>query len=84
VHGGSPVVEADDVLRQVLEGLSEANAELGTNYQVAAIRFVTDDTPSSSTYRFLAKSIVERVASQDVYRLGRSSRTPRRRGDKVE
>jgi hypothetical protein len=34
---------------------------------VAAIRFITDDTPSSSTYRFLAKSIVERMVRQGAW-----------------
>ena len=67
VGGGSPKIEANEVLRQVLEGLSNANAELGTDYQVAAIRFVSDDSPSASTYRFLAKSIVERVARRDAW-----------------
>ena len=53
------VVDPDDVQRQVLEGVSQANAQLGTNFQVAAIRFITTDTPSSSIYGALAKVIVE-------------------------
>jgi hypothetical protein len=67
VGGGSPIIEADDVLKQVLDGLSDANTKLGTDYRVAAIRFITDDTPSSSAYRFLAKSIVERMVRQGAW-----------------
>ncbi len=64
VSNGAPIIEADDVQGQVLEGVSEANAQLGTDYQVAAIRFITTDTPSSSTYRSLAKSLVEQLAQE--------------------
>ncbi|MCA6113832.1 hypothetical protein J6524_02660 [Bradyrhizobium sp. WSM 1738] len=51
VSNEAPVIDADDVQKQVLEGVSEANAQLGTDYRVAAIRFVTTDTPSSTIYR---------------------------------
>jgi hypothetical protein len=67
VSNGTPTIEADDVQRQVLEGVCEANAQLGTGYQVTAIRFVTTDTPSSSTYRSLAKSLVERLAEEGTF-----------------
>jgi hypothetical protein len=54
-----PVIAADDVQRQVLAGVAEANLRLGTSYNVAAIRFVATDTPSPKIYNFLAKAIVE-------------------------
>lgn len=61
ISNEAPMIEADDVQSQVLDGVAEANTELGTNYQVAAIRFVTTDTPSSDIYRSLAKVIVEQA-----------------------
>lgn len=63
----APVIDADDVLRQVLEGVTEANAQLGRDYQVTAIRFVTTDTPSSTIYRSLAKVIVEQSAKEGMF-----------------
>lgn len=63
----APVIDAEDVQRQVLEGVTEANAQLGTDYQVKAIRFVRTDTPSSSIYRSLAKVIVEQVAHKGEF-----------------
>jgi hypothetical protein len=50
-----------------LEGVTEANAQLGTDYQVVAIRFVTTDTPSSNIYRSLAKVIVEQLAQEGTF-----------------
>lgn len=65
VSDEKPVINADDVQRQVLEGVSEANALLGTDYQVTAIRFVTTDTPSPNIYRSLAKVVVEQLAQEN-------------------
>lgn len=62
----APVSDADDVRRQVLEGATEANAQLGTD-QVTAIRFVTTDTPSSTIYRSLVKVIVELSAKEGMF-----------------
>ena len=67
VSNEAPVIEADDVKSQVLDGVAEANAYLGTAYSVAAIRFVTTDTPSLSIYRSLAKVIVEQVTQEDTF-----------------
>src|SRR5258708_8366146 len=47
VSNGAPIIEADDVQRQVLEGVSAANAQLGTHYQLTATPFSTTTTPSS-------------------------------------
>ena len=67
VSNKAPVIDADEVQRQVLEGVSQANAQLGTNYQIEAIRFVTTDTPSPTIYRFLAKAIVEQIAQGGAF-----------------
>jgi len=66
VSNEAPEIEADDVQRQVLDGVKEANAQLGTRYHVAAIRFVTTDTPSPGVYRSLAKTIVEQLVRQST------------------
>jgi hypothetical protein len=67
VGTGAEEIEADDVQRQVLEGLYEANAQLGTAYHIAAIRFVTTDTPSLSIYRSLTRSLIEWLARENAF-----------------
>lgn len=64
MSGEASVIEGDDVQKQVLEGVHEANAQFGTNYKVTAIRFVATDTPSSGVYRTMAKAIVEYIAQE--------------------
>lgn len=49
------------VKNQVLSGVAEANKELGTNYKVARIQFVSSDTPSDSIYIELSKQIIKRL-----------------------
>jgi hypothetical protein len=81
VGEGATSLDAKDVQRQVVEGVTEANADLGTNFHVAAIRFVTTDTPSSSIYRSLAKVIVEQLKQEGALAAasprGRSARAKR-------
>lgn len=67
ISNESPTIDGDDVRRQVLEGVAEANAQLGASYEVAAIRFVATDTPSPDIYRFLAKVLVEEVAQEGTF-----------------
>lgn len=62
ISNEAPTIDDDDVQRQVLEGVAEANAHLGTSHEIAAIRFVTTDTPSPDVYCSLAKTIVEQMA----------------------
>ena len=64
VDDGEATNIADTIKQQVIEGVAEANAEAGTDYKVAAIRYVVTDTPSSSIYRSLAKSLVEQLVHQ--------------------
>lgn len=66
VSNEPPAIEADDVQRQVLAGIAEANLRLGTSYNVAAIRFVATDTPSPKIYNFLAKAIVEHAKASST------------------
>lgn len=55
-------LESGDVLMSVLDGVAEANANLETALVVHQVEFVTSDSPPVTIYRFLARSIVERVA----------------------
>jgi hypothetical protein len=67
VSNEAPVIDAEDVERQVLEGVAEASALLGEHHHVKAIRFVTTDTPSSNIYFSLAKAIVEQLAPEGAF-----------------
>lgn len=67
VSNEAPLIDADDVQKQVLAGVADANAQLGTQYGVAALRFVTTDTPSPIIYRSLAKVIVEQLAQGGTF-----------------
>ncbi|WEJ99464.1 MAG: hypothetical protein P0Y59_21535 [Candidatus Sphingomonas phytovorans] len=67
ISNEAPLIEAEDVRTQVLDGILDANAQLGTDYHVAAIRFVTTDTPSPNIYRSLAKIIIEQLAQENTF-----------------
>jgi hypothetical protein len=45
----------------VLEGVNDANDELGTNYHLKHIQFVASDSFPAEIYRTLAKRIVHRM-----------------------
>jgi hypothetical protein len=62
--GLPPRLLGRDIQRQVGEGVAEANDALGTDYRVALIRFVQDDSPSPSLYREMARRIVYEVHSR--------------------
>jgi hypothetical protein len=59
VGGGKhvPLNEAQVILH-VLDGVTEANQQLGTNYAVSHIRYVEDDTPPEAAYGLMALRIV--------------------------
>ena len=59
ISNEAATIDGDDVQLQILEGVAEANTQLGTSYVATAIRFVTTDTASPDVYRFLARTIVE-------------------------
>jgi hypothetical protein len=67
VDDGEATIVAHVVQQQVLEGVAEANAEFGTDYHVAAIRYVVNDTPSSSVYRLLARSLIRHLTQQGAF-----------------
>jgi hypothetical protein len=55
-------LSAEDVQREVLQGVRDANAKFNTSYSVSQIQFVVNDTPPVAVYEFLAYSIVQRLA----------------------
>ena len=67
VGDGEAKIVAEVVQQQVLEGVAEANAEFGTDYHVAAIRYVVTDTPSSSVYRMMAISLIRQLTRQGAF-----------------
>ena len=67
VDDGEATIVTDVVQQQVLQGVAEANAEFGTDYHVAAIRYVVNDTPSSSVYRLLARSLIRHLTQQGAF-----------------
>jgi hypothetical protein len=64
---------SDDVRREVIKGVSEANALFGTSYRVGRIRYLPTDSPPVEVYGFLAKSIVERLAQNQGFTVAKSS-----------
>ena len=56
---GTP--DANKVLINVVEGLSAANAEFGTNYRVTEIRFVEDDSPNEAVYAYSIRKLIEHI-----------------------
>ena len=66
---GGPVrsLAREDVKRNVLLGISEANDQFGTAYVVKRIEFVPHDSPPVEIYRLLAKSIIERIVRGEPF-----------------
>jgi hypothetical protein len=50
-----------EVQKWVLEGLRQANEELGADYRLRRIMFVVSDSPPAEVYRELAKRIAFRL-----------------------
>lgn len=65
-RGEGGALDSEQVVRQVLDGVSEVNAQLNTAYSVRAVRYVTSDTASKEVYRLLAKVLIEHVHRSDT------------------
>ena len=55
-------MDAQKIIRAVLEGVAEANAACGTDFAVSRVQWVADDTPPETTYSYLARKLVEHLA----------------------
>lgn len=57
-------LDASAIRSAVLEGVAEGNQRFRTNYRVARIQYVENDSPPETTYRYLALKLIEHLASQ--------------------
>ncbi len=58
------LLASEEVKKWTLEGIQEANEELGTNYRLRRITFVASDSLPAEIYRSLAKRIALRLHAQ--------------------
>lgn len=57
-----PLVESE-LIRSVIEGVSEANGRFGRNHCVTHVRYVKNDIGPETVYGFLALKIIEHIES---------------------
>jgi hypothetical protein len=58
-----PPIDERALAIAVSHGVEQANKALGTSYRLKVIQYVPTDTPDLETYSYLARMIVERLAS---------------------
>jgi hypothetical protein len=63
-------LSSEDVKRNVLLGVAEANLQFGTNYSAKRIEFTPDDSPPVEIYQTLAKSIIRRLIGSEPFTNG--------------
>lgn len=58
---GTPprTLEESQLLAAVQRGITEANQQRGTHFQVATVQYVVTDTPKIAVYTLLARTIAE-------------------------
>ncbi len=66
-------LDEDQLIKNVLDGVAEANQQLGTTYAVSHIRYVENDTPPEVVYAFMAMRIVERLHNGGEFAQGAST-----------
>jgi hypothetical protein len=54
----STLLDENKVVSAVMEGLRQANAELGTSYWISHIRFVANDSKPEKTYSLLTQALL--------------------------
>lgn len=70
VSGGAAEAEVeafdlrDRLCREVVDGVAEANRDLGTRYRVIRIRYCAADPPIPGVYSRLARALVEHVVQE--------------------
>jgi len=68
----APLTE-DQVIKHVLDGVAEANQQLGAAYAVSHIRYIENDTPPEVVYGFMAMRIVEHLHNGGEFTQGASA-----------
>ncbi len=62
-------IHESNVQEQVLSGINEINDELGTDYKVKRIQFISSDTPSKNIYKELSKELVRQIERKGEFKL---------------
>ena len=66
-------LEIEEVRKQVLAGVSEANIALDKNYRVERIQFLRSDSSPVEIYRTLAFELTKQMAEMTAYRIDEES-----------
>jgi hypothetical protein len=59
-------LDENALITHVLNGAADANAQLGTSFYIAHIRYVQNDTKPESVYRHLSKELIKHVAANST------------------
>lgn len=60
--GGGPVkASPNEVLKQVTEGLSEVNLELGKHYRLAKVFYSPQENSDHAVYKFLISELIRKI-----------------------
>jgi hypothetical protein len=59
-----PFDPENNLCRDVLAGVQDANARWGTHFGVTAVRYCADDPPVAGIYRRLAQALIEHLISE--------------------
>lgn len=57
-HSRSGILDEDEVLAAVQQGIAEANQKFDTHFYLARLQYVPTDTPDLAVYSVLARQIV--------------------------
>jgi len=63
-----------ELVAKVVEGVSEANAQFGTQYSATHIRYIQNDTGPEVVYGFLALKIIEHLVMGGQFLLAQPSK----------
>ncbi|GAA5497225.1 hypothetical protein Rhal01_03418 [Rubritalea halochordaticola] len=66
-NGGQSVINQDELIRHVNQGVSDANRDFGANYFAMTIQYAGDDTPPEDIYSVLAYKIIERLVTSESF-----------------
>lgn len=58
---GSVKISPDELLRQVMDGLSEVNLELGKDYRLAKLFYSPQESASHDVYKLLISELIRKI-----------------------
>src|SRR5262245_42041904 len=61
-------LDEGEILREVLAGVAQAKAHFRTDFAVARVQWIIDDTPPETVYNYLARKLVEHLAAERTSR----------------